>query len=613
MNAGAAPPAGGRTALRLVKDGSAASPGIVEGPLFVLRWEVPRVPHDTIASADAARELECLDRAIEQARGEITAIKEETAGRLGVVEAQIFDPQLLMLEDEELLDGTRAYVRENHLSAARAFELKVLEFRSEWRRTGHPMLLDRMNDLLDVETRVLRSLLGLETPDSEVPSDGQPHILVARDLTPSMTVQLDPERILGIAIDAGSRTSHSAILARALHIPAVVGLRDLSESVESGLPAILDGRVGRVIVGPTEQERRVYRERDIRVHEWERELMQLADLPAMTADRQPVLLRANIDLPGDAQDALEHGAQGIGLFRTEFLVVGRSRYPEEEEQYRAYRHVAQVFPDDAVYIRTFDLGGDKYPRFLQMPPEENPFLGWRGIRVCLDVPDLFRGQLRALLRTTAHGDVRIMLPMVNEVGELTRTRELLEEEEDRLREEGVPYNAGYKVGIMVETPAAVLTATDLARHADFFSIGTNDLIQYTLAVDRGNARLGDRFKPFHPAVLELMDRTVRAGREAGIEVSVCGEVAANPLGTFLLLGLGVTAFSVGSPVLPEIKKVVRAVPIAGARSAVEEALNARTAEDAAAALMEGIGRHLDLELFSGRWSLAPEEEEEDGV
>ena len=611
MSPGGSPHTDAGTAPRLVKDGSAASPGIVEGPLLVLRWEVPRVPHDTIASVDSARELESLDEAIAQAREEIAAIRQETAERLGVVEAQIFDPQLLMLEDEELLGGTRAYIVENHLSAARAFELKVLEFRSEWRRTGHPMLLDRLNDLLDVETRVLRSLLGLGPPDPDLSGDGQPYILVARDLTPSMTVRLDPERILGIAVDAGSRTSHSAILARALHIPAVVGLRDLSEIVESGLPAILDGRAGRVIVGPTEHERRVYRERDLRVNEWERELLQLADLPAVTPDRQPVLLRANIDLPGDAQVALVHGAQGIGLFRTEFLVVGRSRYPEEEEQYLAYRRVAQVFPDDAVYIRTFDLGGDKYPRFLEMPPEENPFLGWRGIRVCLDVPDLFRGQLRALLRATAHGDVRIMLPMVNEIAELTRTREMLEEEEDQLRAEGVPYNAGYKVGIMVETPAAVLTATDLARHADFFSIGTNDLIQYTLAVDRGNARLGDRFKPFHPAVLQLMDRTVRAGREAGIEVSVCGEVAANPLGTFLLLGLGVTAFSVGSPVLPEIKKVVRAVPIAGARSAVEEALNARTAEAAAAVLMEGIGRHLDLSLFSGRWSLAPEEEDED--
>ncbi len=594
--------------MRLIKDGTAASPGIVEGPLFVLRWEVPRVPHETARPGGADQELARLDEAIENVRADILAIKEETAERLGSVEAQIFDPQLLMLEDDELLEGTREYIRLNNLSAARAFELRVLEFRSEWRRTGHPMLLDRLNDLLDVETRVLRCLLDLHDPALTLPDDDR-HILVARDLTPSLTVRLDRDRILGIAVDRGSRTSHSAILARALHIPAVVGLRDLSEVAESGLPAILDGRAGRVIIEPTERERRVYQERDVRVREWERELLRLTDLPAVTPDRQPVLLRANIDLPGDAEIALEHGAQGVGLFRTEFLVVGRSSYPEEEEQYRAYRHVVEVFPEDAVYVRTFDLGGDKYPRFLDMPPEENPFLGWRGIRVCLDVPDLFRGQLRAILRATAHGDARILLPMVNEISEITRTRQILEEEEERLKEEGIAFNAGYKVGIMVETPAAVLTATDLARHADFFSIGTNDLTQYTLAVDRGNARLGNRFKPFHPSVLQLMHRTVSAGREAGIEVSVCGELAANPLGTFLLLGLGVSAFSVGSPVLPEIKKVLRAVPAAEARSAADEALHARTAEEAAAILMEGIGLHLDLSLFSGRWSLAPETED----
>ena len=602
-------PSDGVGTTRLVRDGTAASPGIVEGPLRVIRWEVPRVPHDTIASAATADELERLQGAIEEAKHGIEAIKAVTESRLGSVEAQIFDPQLLMLEDQELLEGTREYIRNNHLSAARAFELKVLEFRSEWRRTGHPMLLDRLNDLLDVETRVLRSLLALDDPDVALgDGSGDPHILVARDLTPSMTVRLDPDSILGIAVDAGSRTSHSAILARALHLPAVVGLRDLAEFATTGSPAILDGRAGRVIVHPTEHERAMYRERHTRVDAWERELEQLATQPAVTPDRQPVLLRSNIDLPGDAEYARDHGAQGIGLFRTEFLVVGRSRYPEEEEQYLAYRHATEIFPNEAVYIRTFDLGGDKYPRFLEMPPEENPFLGWRGIRVCLDVPELFRGQLRALLRATAHGDVRIMLPMINEVEELQRTRALLEEEEDRLREEGIPYNAGYKVGIMVETPAAVLTATELARHADFFSIGTNDLTQYTLAVDRGNARLGDRFKPFHPAVLQLMDRTVRVGREAGIEVSVCGEIAANPLGTFLMLGLGVSAFSVGSAVLPEVKKVVRAVPVASARSAVANALEGRTAEEAAAALMQGIGEHLDLAMYSGRWSLAPEGE-----
>ncbi|HUH12291.1 MAG TPA: phosphoenolpyruvate--protein phosphotransferase [Longimicrobiales bacterium] len=585
-----------------IHDGIPASPGIVIGPAYVLSWELPHVPHTTLADHETEAEVERFHEAREAAKRRIREIQQDTAERLGRVEANIFEPQLLMLDDVELVEGTLAYVRENRLSAARAFELRILEFRSQWRQSGHQMLLDRLNDLLDVELRVLRRLLELEDPDLSLHDRAGKVVLVARDLTPSLTVQLDRERILGIATDVGSRTSHSAILSRALELPAVVGLRDFSEQVVSGEEMILDGRAGRVIVAPSDDEKRLYGERDIRVREWEQELVLLAHMEALTPDRQAVLLRANIDLPNEAETARSHGAMGVGLFRTEFLVVGRSVYPEAEEQYQAYRHVAETFPDDTVFIRTFDLGADKYPRFLTMPPEENPFLGWRAIRVCLDLPDLFREQLRALLRATAHGDVRIMLPLVNEPEEVERTRAMLEEEEDRLRSEGVAFNPGYKMGIMIETPAAVLTASELARYADFFSIGTNDLVQYTLAVDRGNARLAPRFKIFHPAVLRLMAQTAAAGRSAGIEVSVCGEMAANPLGAFLFLGLGITALSVAPSSLPEIKKVVRAIPASAARASVAEAMDARTAEEATEILTAGISRHLDLSLFSGRWN-----------
>lgn len=582
------------------RDGIPASPGIVIGPAHVLRWEVPRVPHATIAPEEVEREIERFQEAREWTKARIREIQRQTAIRLGEVEANIFDPQILMIDDAELVDGTIAYIRENRLSAARAFELRVLEFQSEWRRTGHPMVMDRLNDLLDVQTRIVRYLLGLPDPEEALRGPEGKVILVARDLTPSITVQLDRESILGIATDAGTRTSHSAILARSLGLPAVVGLGDLSEKVVTGQELILDGRAGRVIVDPTERERDLYRERDIKVREWEQELVLLAHLEPVTPDRQPVQLRANIDLPGEAEVAKAHGAQGIGLFRTEFLVVGRSSIPEEEEQYRAYRHVAQTFPQHAVYIRTYDLGGDKFPLFLNMPPEENPFLGWRAIRVCLDMPDLFRTQLRALLRATAHGDIRIMLPLINEIDEIRQTRSLLKEEEERLRREGIPFNSGYKVGIMIETPAAALTAVELSRYADFFSVGTNDLVQYALAVDRGNSRLAPRYTPFHPSVVRMLRRVAEAGRAAGIEVSVCGELAANPLGVFLLLGLGITALSVGPASLPEIKKVIRTVPAADARAAVDEALQAESTEEVREVLTRGISRWLDLSLFSAR-------------
>jgi phosphoenolpyruvate-protein phosphotransferase (PTS system enzyme I) len=591
--------------VRIVRDGISASPGIVIGPAHVLRWEVPRVQATNIDPSVADREIERLTRAREAAQARLREIQQQTAQRLGPVEAQIFEPQILMLDDEELVGMTEQYIRESALTAARALELRVLELRSEWRRTGHPMMLDRLTDLLDVEIRLMHELLGLAPPGELVHPQGRSWVLVCPDLTPSLTVQLDPESTLGIAMDTGTRTSHSAILARAMGIPAVVALGDLSEQVIEGQNMVLDGRTGRVIVEPSEKDCSIYRQRDIHVREWERELEMLAHVESVTPDRQDIQLRANIDLPGEARTARLHGAEGVGLFRTEFLVVGRSAMPDEEDQYHAYREVAEAFPEHAVYIRTFDLGGDKFPRFLQMPAEENPFLGWRAIRVCLDLPDLFRTQLRALLRATPHGDVRIMLPLVNEVEEVQRTRQLMEDVEVELEREGIPFNPGYKLGVMLETPAAVLIAEDLARHCDFFSVGTNDLVQYTLAVDRGNARLASRFTPFHPAVVKLLDRAAQVGRRSGVEVSVCGEMAANPLGVFLLIGLGITALSMASSALPEIKKVVRTVPAAAARKAAAATLNAATAGEVMTILTDVVSEWLDLSMFSGRWNLSP--------
>jgi phosphotransferase system enzyme I (PtsI) len=588
----------------LIRDGIPASPGIVIGPAVPLHWEPPRAPHVTVPVAEIEREVERFAEAREYAKARIAEIKRDTADRLGPIEAQIFEPQILMLDDPDMVSGTVAYIRDNHLSAARGFELRMLELQSEWSRSGHPMILDRLNDLLDIQVRVLHRLLGLPDPGFSFETSNDRVIVVARDLTPTITVQLDREKILGIATDAGTRTSHSAIIARSMNLPCVVSLGDLSEIVKGGQEVILDGREGRVIVDPSEADKELYRERDIKMREWEQELVLLAHLDPVTPDQHHVLLRANIDLPTEAQNAKSHGAQGVGLYRTEFFVVGRSTMPEEDEQYRCYKEVAEVFPDHAVYIRTFDLGGDKFPLFLHMPPEENPFLGWRAIRVCLDTPDLFRAQLRALLRSTAHGDVRIMLPLVNEVDEVRRTRQMLIEEEEKLDRAGIPYNRGYKLGIMIETPAAVLIAAKLARHADFFSIGTNDLVQYTLAVDRGNARLAPLYNPFHPSVLRLLKHTADAGRDAGIEVSVCGEMASNPLAVFLLIGLGMQALSVGTASLPEIKKVIRSVPSVDARTAAMAALDAATASEVVEILTKGISQWLDLSLFSGRWNLS---------
>lgn len=592
--------------MSITRDGTPASPGIVVGPAHVLHVDMPRVPHTSIEAGDVEREIDRFAEARQWVRNRIADVQARTAERLGEVEARIFEPQLLMVDDRDMVDRTVEYIRKNGLSAARAFELCMLEIEAEWTRSGHPMIFDRLVDLRDVEQRVLRHLLGMPDPDLTFGRDLEGVILVARDLTPTITVQLDRQKIIGIATDAGTRTSHSAILARSLGLPAVVGLGDFSTLVHTGQEVALDGRSGRVVVSPTDTEKRIYRDRHEQVREWEHELDLLVQQEAVTPDHQPVVLRANIDLPGEADFARSHGAQGVGLFRTEFLVVGRNTQPGEEEQYESYRHVAEAFPRHAVFIRTFDLGGDKFPAFLHMPPEENPFLGWRAIRVCLDVPDLFMPHLRAALRATAHGDVRIMLPMINEVSEIQRTREMLDDAAEALKRDGVPFNPAYKLGIMIETPAAALTANELARHADFFSIGTNDLVQYTLAVDRGNARLAPRFTPFHPAVVRLLALTAEAGRAAGIEVSVCGEMAGNPLAVFLFLGLGITALSVGPSTLTETKKVIRSIPAAAARATVTELLNASSAAQVVQTLREGLEEWLDLSMYSDRWNLRPD-------
>jgi phosphoenolpyruvate-protein phosphotransferase (PTS system enzyme I) len=590
--------------LNLVRDGIPSAPGIVIGPARVLRWDVPRVPHG-ITIADDAVEVEIarfLD-ACEWVKDRIRELQRHTAEAMGAVEAQIFEPQILMLEDADLIGGTQAYIRENHLPAERAFELKVLEWESVLSHTSHPMVLDRLNDLADIQTRVLRHLMGLTDPDLRARADHPHVILFARELTPSITVQLDPKHIIGIATDKGTRTSHSSILARSLDIPCVVALGDLSEQVRDGQDVILDGRTGRVIIEPSEEEKEGYRHRDFQIREWEQELVLLAHLPSETRDGREVALRANIDLPGESRNARAHGAVGVGLYRTEFLVVGRNTAPGEEEQYRAYREVAESFPGEPVVIRTFDLGGDKFPAFLHMTGEENPFLGWRAIRVCLDEPEMFRTQLRALLRASVHGDVRIMLPLINEISEVTQTRALLAECAAQLRAEGHPIQENLKVGAMVETPAAAMCAPELARHVDFFSVGTNDLVQYTLAVDRGNSRLARRYNPFHPAVVRLLDLTARAGREAGIEVSVCGELAASPLGAFMLIGMGVHSLSVGPAALAEIKKVIRTVDYEVARRAAEAAAREDSPESVARVLADELGKVLDLSKFAGPWSL----------
>lgn len=499
--------------------------------------------------------MERFEEARRWARERILQIQVETSERIGPVEGKIFEAQAMMLDDPDLVAGTISYIRENYLPAERAIDWRLLELRSRFADTAHVMALDRLADLRDIRQRVLSRLLGLEERDvvSSLPEGGA--VLVFDELTPSLAVQLGGHGVLGLLTATGSRASHSAVIARSLGVPCVVGIGPRLAELTDGHEVILDGSNGRVIVDPTPAEIDTYRRSALHSSEREHRLAELASCLTQTTDGVRVILQANLDQPDDAAAALRVGAEGVGLFRTEFLVIGRRTIPDEDEQYDAYRRAVEAFPELGVTLRTFDIGGDKFPIFLPMPMEENPYLGWRAIRVCLDLPDLFRNQLRAAVRAAEHGRVRILLPFIVSPDEIRRTREMLDEVTASLDAGSAPE---LPLGIMIETPAALETVDRLAPHVDFLSLGTNDLTQYALAVDRGNARLVDLFDPLHPALFRMYRRLVRSAEEAGVEVSVCGDLSEDPIGVSALIGLGYRTFSLAPPAHPEVKEVVLA-------------------------------------------------------
>jgi phosphotransferase system enzyme I (PtsI) len=558
--------------------GIPASPGIAVGTVQLLRWEVPDVPHRIIADEAIPAELRRFQSAVDRAKERLRQIRTRVEASAGREEAAIFDVQFHILEDPDLTRGVEELIQQN-ISAEKAFDFQMQESKQRFARSSSDMVRERVGDLTDVHIRVLSLLLGLPDHDPVDVPTGTSVILVTHDLTPSLTVQLDRKTIAAIATDAGTRTSHVAILARSLNMPAIVGLRTATTELRGGERAILDGSTGMLAIDPSHEDIESYRERARQEAVAEEELQRLASLEAITTDGVRVTLRANVDLPEEAELAATSGAEGVGLMRTEFLVIGRATMPDEDEQYRAYRRVVEAFGGKPVVIRTFDIGGDKLP-IGGFPSEPNPFLGWRAIRMCLDQPELFRTQLRALLRAASHGDVRIMLPLVVTLDEVRDARSLLDEAAEQLARRGIAVRRDVPLGVMIETPAAAVAADTFINDVAFFSIGTNDLVQYTLAVDRGNANLERRFTPLHPAVLRLIERTRIVGEEAGLEVAVCGEMASQPLMAFALLGLGVRQLSVAPRSVSLVKRIVRSVSVRLAEEAATAALASPTAESA---------------------------------
>ncbi len=556
--------------------GLPASMGIAIGPAFIYTpEELLKSPQEP---ADAATELDRVERAIEEAQDQLTSIYEKSVAEVGEETAAIFLAHQEFLADPALLAEVKEQIEQHNSSAEAAVETAFEMYAKQLEALEDEYYRERALDLRDVSRRVRRILAGVQDQET-LTNLASPVIIVARDLTPSDTAQMNKSMVLGFCTATGGLTSHTAIIARILGIPAVVGMGEGILELPSGALLIIDGHEGVVLADADEATTREYaRRRDVQAEELAKE-KKVAHKPAATSDGHHVEVVANIADATSAQVALDFGAEGVGLFRTEYLFLNRQSIPTEEEQYQAYRAVADVLGDRPLIIRTLDIGGDKQLPYLDIGHEMNPFLGWRAIRLCLDSPELFEPQLRAILRASVERNVQIMFPMVATLDELRRARQALERVKSELAGGGIPFDPQTEVGIMIEVPSAALMADVLAPEVDFFSIGTNDLIQYTMACDRVNDKVAYLYDPLHPAVLRLIKGVIDAAHREGKWVGMCGEMAGNLEAIPLLLGLGLDEFSMNAPAIPAAKALIGSLTLSQAQEIAETALTKRTSEE----------------------------------
>jgi phosphotransferase system enzyme I (PtsI) len=556
--------------------GIAASPGLALGPVYVLEREDLSVREVELPQDALEHEISRFHHALEVSRRELAGIRDGIAAELGEAEARIYDAHLMILDDPELHASVDRGVREQRRNAAFVFRNYMSRMASHFDNVEDEYLRERRADIVDVARRVLRQLLV--GGSRQIADLTEPAIVVAHDLGPSEVAMLPRDRVLAFVLEVGGRTSHGAIVARGRGIPAVMSVPNVMQHARPGMRAAADGYSGSIDLEPDERAVAFYQHRIDRNRDRLESMRSLAHEPAVSLDGQTIELGANLELPGEAEAAAACGADGVGLFRTEFFYLNRTDRPSEEEQYRAYRHVTEAMQGRPVIFRTMDLGGDKVASYLGVSHETNPFLGLRGIRLALQSPEMFRTQIRAIYRASAHGRVRLMFPMVSSTRELERALELRDEALAELRAAGHAFDERVETGIMIETPSAVWMADSLARKADFFSIGSNDLIQYTLAMDRDNPRLAHLYEPLDPSVLRSIRHTVEAAHAAGRWVGVCGEMAGDPQNAVLLLGLGVDELSVSVYDVPRVKAAIRSVHVSRLRELATEALAAPTAE-----------------------------------
>ena len=561
----------------IILKGIPAAPGIAIGKAYPLYAEEVLIPRRTIKERVVESEVTRFKGALAKTRLEILTIHKKIANEMGIEKARIFGAHLMVLEDEVLMGEVISKLKKDKLAVEYVFWEVLEKYLRVLSKSDDEYLRERVSDINDVGRRILKNLLGAEHRSLE--NLRKKVVVVAYDLSPSDTATMHRGNVIAFTTDIGGRTSHTAIMAKSLEIPAVVGLETATSSVKEGSGIIVDGNRGLVVINPSKKTVKKYQSEKKQFEKFDKNLLKLKDLPTKTLDGRKIELAANIELPQDVPSVLTHGANGIGLYRTEYFYMNKKDLPSEDEQFQSYKDAALTLAPRPVIVRTLDLGGDKFLSQFEVPHEMNPFLGWRAIRFCLARPDIFKAQLRAILRASHYGKLKVMYPMISGVEELRQANAILEEVRNELKKKSIPFDENIEVGAMIEVPSAALISDVLAKEVDFFSIGTNDLIQYALAVDRVNEKIAYLYEPAHPAVLRLIKMVIDNGHREKIWVGMCGEMAGEVALTVILIGLGLDEFSTSPIVVPEVKRIIRAVKYEDAKKIAEKALTLSTGQE----------------------------------